>query len=30
MFIYLGVVLLLSFAYLRLPESFVPVEDQGT
>ncbi|WP_312842378.1 efflux RND transporter permease subunit [Stutzerimonas nitrititolerans] len=29
MFIYLGVVLLLGFAYLRLPESFVPVEDQG-
>jgi len=26
---YLGVVLLFGFFYLRLPESFVPVEDQG-
>ncbi|MDM1715256.1 efflux RND transporter permease subunit, partial [Pseudomonas sp. 165] len=29
MFIYLGVVVLMGFFYLRLPESFVPVEDQG-
>ncbi len=29
MFIYLGVVVLMSFLYMRLPESFVPVEDQG-
>ncbi|MFJ4443388.1 multidrug efflux RND transporter permease subunit [Pseudomonas sp. NPDC089422] len=29
MFIYLGIVGLLGFLYLRLPESFVPVEDQG-
>lgn len=29
MFIYLGVVVLMGFLYMRLPESFVPVEDQG-
>ncbi|MGN7741916.1 multidrug efflux RND transporter permease subunit [Pseudomonas sp. 22526] len=29
MLVYLGVVMLLGFVYLRLPESFVPVEDQG-
>nr|BFD41976.1 multidrug efflux RND transporter permease subunit MexD [Pseudomonas sp. FFPRI_1] len=29
MLVYLGVVVLLGFFYLRLPESFVPVEDQG-
>ncbi|AQZ32995.1 multidrug efflux RND transporter permease subunit [Pseudomonas sp. LPH1] len=29
MFIYLGIVVLMGFFYLRLPESFVPVEDQG-
>ncbi|TBU77149.1 multidrug efflux RND transporter permease subunit [Pseudomonas daroniae] len=29
MFIYLGIVILMGFFYLRLPESFVPVEDQG-
>ncbi|WP_161866662.1 multidrug efflux RND transporter permease subunit TMexD [Pseudomonas yangonensis] len=29
MLIYLGVVVLMGFFYLRLPESFVPVEDQG-
>ncbi|VXB87442.1 multidrug efflux RND transporter permease subunit TMexD [Pseudomonas sp. 8O] len=29
MFVYLGIVVLMSFFYLRLPESFVPVEDQG-
>ena len=29
MFIYLGLVILMGFFYLRLPESFVPVEDQG-
>ncbi|ETK19324.1 hydrophobe/amphiphile efflux-1 (HAE1) family transporter [Pseudomonas sp. FH4] len=29
MLVYLGLVVLLGFTYLRLPESFVPVEDQG-
>ncbi|RMV66026.1 RND-type multidrug efflux system, inner membrane transporter MexD [Pseudomonas syringae pv. pisi] len=29
MLLYLGIVGLLGFFYLRLPESFVPVEDQG-
>ena len=29
MFVYLGIVVLMGFFYLRLPESFVPVEDQG-
>ena len=29
MFIYLAIVVLMGFFYLRLPESFVPVEDQG-
>ncbi|MDN5515465.1 MAG: multidrug efflux RND transporter permease subunit [Pseudomonas sp.] len=29
MFIYIGIVVLMGFFYLRLPESFVPVEDQG-
>jgi len=29
MVIYLGLVVLLAFFYVRLPESFVPVEDQG-
>ncbi|MBP8884497.1 MAG: multidrug efflux RND transporter permease subunit [Pseudomonas sp.] len=29
MFIYVGIVVLMGFFYLRLPESFVPVEDQG-
>ncbi|WP_434694856.1 multidrug efflux RND transporter permease subunit [Pseudomonas sp. Z1-14] len=29
MLIYLGIVVLMGFFYLRLPESFVPVEDQG-
>lgn len=29
MLVYLGIVALLGFFYLRLPESFVPVEDQG-
>jgi multidrug efflux pump len=29
MFIYAGLVVLLGYGYLRLPESFVPVEDQG-
>ena len=29
MVIYLGLVVLLAFFYTRLPESFVPVEDQG-
>ncbi|CAM2754423.1 multidrug efflux pump [Pseudomonas gessardii] len=29
MLVYLGLVALLGFTYLRLPESFVPVEDQG-
>lgn len=29
MLIYLGIVALLGFFYLRLPESFVPIEDQG-
>nr|WP_314527408.1 efflux RND transporter permease subunit [uncultured Pseudomonas sp.] len=29
MLIYAGIVLVLSFIYMRLPESFVPVEDQG-
>jgi multidrug efflux pump len=29
MFIYLSIVVLMGFFYLRLPESFVPVEDQG-
>ncbi|MCU1785297.1 multidrug efflux RND transporter permease subunit [Pseudomonas sp. 13B_2.1_Bac1] len=29
MLIYAGIVALLGFFYLRLPESFVPVEDQG-
>ncbi|PMY73374.1 MULTISPECIES: efflux RND transporter permease subunit [unclassified Pseudomonas] len=29
MLVYLGIVMLLGFFYLRLPESFVPVEDQG-
>ncbi|MDD0976381.1 efflux RND transporter permease subunit [Pseudomonas fontis] len=29
MLVYLGIVVLLSFLYVRLPESFVPVEDQG-
>jgi len=29
MLVYLGMIVLLGFFYLRLPESFVPVEDQG-
>ncbi|HBO3329438.1 TPA: multidrug efflux RND transporter permease subunit [Pseudomonas aeruginosa] len=29
MLIYAGIVALLGYSYLRLPESFVPVEDQG-
>ncbi len=29
MLIYVGIVALLGFFYLRLPESFVPIEDQG-
>ena len=29
MVVYLGLVLVLSFFYIRLPEAFVPVEDQG-
>ncbi|MDH4608110.1 efflux RND transporter permease subunit [Pseudomonas sp. BN102] len=29
MLVYLGMVALLGFFYLRLPESFLPVEDQG-
>ncbi|WP_205932601.1 efflux RND transporter permease subunit, partial [Pseudomonas viridiflava] len=29
MLLYVGIVGLLGFFYLRLPESFVPVEDQG-
>lgn len=29
MLIYVGIVALLAFVYLRLPESFVPEEDQG-
>ncbi|WP_286784921.1 MULTISPECIES: efflux RND transporter permease subunit [Pseudomonas] len=29
MLLYLGIVVLLGFVYLRLPESFVPSEDQG-
>ncbi|MDH4563764.1 efflux RND transporter permease subunit [Pseudomonas sp. BN411] len=29
MLVYVGIVALLGFFYLRLPESFVPVEDQG-
>lgn len=29
MLIYAGIIALLSFVYLRLPESFVPEEDQG-
>lgn len=29
MLIYAGIIALLGYSYLRLPESFVPVEDQG-
>jgi len=29
MLVYLGIVVLLGYFYVRLPESFVPVEDQG-
>ncbi|MFZ6047075.1 multidrug efflux RND transporter permease subunit [Pseudomonas sp. CR3202] len=29
MLVYVGIIALLGFFYLRLPESFVPVEDQG-
>lgn len=29
MLVYVGIVVLLGFSYLRLPESFVPIEDQG-